>query len=172
MFLMISLALVFQNFSTQLCSIFLGIVAGSFVGWTAAEELPLYQKQLRFIAQFLFFATFVIPLFFLEQMLPLLFIGITYATLTLLQNDREWYFFVAPLGVFLSSQNNHAFFVANVLVFLATGIMTILIITSFVKKKELLWKKEIFVSYLQNFGMFVLFSLVIHIAIIISRFIT
>ena len=158
--------LLMHNAIIQLSSLLFGIIVGLLVGWLAAEEIPLYQKQLGFLSLILFSATFTIPLFFIENWIPLAIVGVTYAILAALRREREWYFLTAPLVLFLSSQNSIAFFITVVIVFLATGMMTLRLLPEFVldtvHEKKLVFQKELFSSLVAAYAQFVVFTLIIY----------
>ncbi|MBI5072903.1 hypothetical protein HZA99_03725 [Candidatus Woesearchaeota archaeon] len=157
---MTDISILIHNFAIQLATLLFGISAGLVVGWFSAEELSLYQKQLGFLSLFLFAATFALPLLLIEKWIPFAVTGGSYAILALLQKQREWFFFIAPLVLFLATENKTAFFLCTVLVFAATGVMTLRILASFVKEKRLVFNKELFKTIFSAYWQFVVVTMI------------
>ncbi len=159
---MVDIPTLFHNFAIQLFSLFFGIIAGLLVGWLAVEEIPKYQKQLGFVSLFLFAVTFAAPLLFVEKWIPLVVVGVTYAILAVIQKDKERFFLLSPLVLFLTTENKTGFFLISVLVFAATGVMTLRILALFVKDKKIGFGKELMKTLFDAYAQFIVVSLILY----------
>lgn len=164
---MIDISPLIHNLAIQLASLFFGIIAGLVIGWLSAEEIPRYQKQLGFLSLFLFSATFAIPLLFIEKWIPLAVVGGTYALFAILQKEKERFFLLAPLVLFLTAEEKTVFFLSAVLVFAATSVMTLRILASFVKEKRLVFNKELAKTICTAYVQFVVVTVIIYAVVLL-----
>lgn len=151
--------LLLQNLLIQTAVLVLGILAGIIVSWLAQEELVLYKEKILLIAKILFVLTLLAPIFFVEKWIFVAFIALSYGVIAFPQkNEVQGFYLIAPLTLFLSSQSKEGFFVTGGLFFIATLLATVLFLTDFVKKKQIAWKKEVWLLLGRKFAGFVLVS--------------
>lgn len=166
---MTHLFILFHNFAIQIFSLLLGIVTGLFVGWLATEEILLYQKQLHFLSLFLFAATFTIPLLFVEKWFVLVVVGGTYALLSIIQKEKERFFLLSPIALFLTTETKNIFFLCSILVFAATGVMTLRILSSFVKEKKLIFTLKLIKTLFSSFLPFIVVTMISYALVLLSN---
>ena len=126
-----------EHFLIQIVVLVLGILAGIIVSWLAQEELVLYKDKVALTAKIVFVLTLLSPLFFVERWFVAAFIVLSYGVIAFPQkNEFQIFYLIAPLVLFLSTQDKEGFFVAGGLFLIATLLTTVLFFTDYVKHFE------------------------------------
>lgn len=159
-----------QNFFIQIAALFLGLFAGIIVSWLAEEELLLYKERIHFLAKIFFILTLLAPIFFVEKWILAAFMAVSYGVIAFpKKNEVQVFYFIAPLALFLSTQSKEGFFVGGGLFLIATLLTTILFFTAFVKKKQIVWKKECWLLLAREYASFVLLSGLLYSGVFVVR---
>lgn len=152
-----------QNILAQLSAGFLGILAGSLVATFAEEELEQYEAIIRRSTEGIFIATFLVPIFFIETKVPLVILALSYGTLTCFyKKEKKIFILLAPILLFLTTSNKEAFALTLSLFFVAIMLSTVLLLTPFVRKKELHWSKETIRTLAHTFWIFFVMSSILY----------
>jgi len=155
-----------QNLLSQLSALVLGVIAAAIVALLAEEEVEEYTPLFQTAAKIVYVITLVAPVLFLEKIVTVLFIAISYGVIAFPQkNERQTFYLLAPLSLVLATQNTDAFLVTLSCFFVATLLSTILFLTTWVKKKKLTWKREIINKVIKQYSMFVLISCMVYVII-------
>ncbi len=155
--------MLFQNLLVQLIVGFFGILAGSIVATLAEEELEQYLSLIQKSATWVFMITFLVPLIFIETRIPLVILVLSYSILVLFyKQEKKIYALLTPVLLFITTQQKEAFLMTLSVFFLAIMLMTILLLTPFVKKKELHWSKETIRTLVHGFWIFFVMSSVLY----------
>lgn len=148
-----------QNLLIQIAVLVLGILAGIVVSWLAQEELVLSKEKIFLFAKIVFVLTLLAPLFFVERWLIVAFVALSYGVIAFPQkNEVQIFYLIAPLTLFLSTQNKEGFFVTGGLFLIATVLTTLLFFSDFVKKKQIVWKKEMWMLLGKKYSGFLLLN--------------
>lgn len=153
-----------QNILAQLSAGFLGLLAGSLVATFAEEELEQYEAIIRRSTEGIFIATFLVPIFFIETRVSLFILALSYGTLAFFyKEEKKIFILLAPILLFLTTSNKEAFALTLSIFFLAIMLSTVLLLTPFVKKKELHWSKETIRTLVHNYWIFFVMSSVLYV---------
>lgn len=137
--------LILQNFLLQISALFIGIFGGISVVTFAEEELSLYKKYFSSLFTGLSFATLFVPiLFFLyfsdfKKIIPFLVLGCVYVAVFWKTKDSAYdlssgFLYIAPLTLFLASDDLQLFFLTLAFFLLTIMTFTVSSLSSFTKK--------------------------------------
>jgi hypothetical protein len=152
-----------MNFVTQLIAPLIASIAAYCTSYLAAEELQQYQKQIETASRLLYVATFIAPILFIENLITPIFIAVSYGVIAFSQkNERQMFFMLAPLSLFIAAQNSTAFLITVCLFAVATFMTTTTLLTKYVKKKELKWDNEVLYDLFATFKVFTVLTVVLY----------
>ncbi len=118
--------LIIINFLIQCSALIIGISIGSIIHWLAEEELETYKKMLEKGSIVLFLITFLSPLFFVDKLIFIIFIALSWGVVAFPQrNEKQVFYFLSPVTLFLSTQSNDGFFLTAVFFMITTVVLTI-----------------------------------------------
>ncbi len=147
--------MIFQNIIAQLATGIGGILGGCIVATLAEEELEQYQSLMQKSVKWIFVLTFLMPLFYLEEKIPLFILIISYSLLTVFyKQEKKVYYLLTPILLFLTTQNKEAFILTLFVFFLATMLTTMILLIPFVKKNGFQWSKETIRTLIHTYWIF------------------
>jgi hypothetical protein len=152
-----------KNLIIQVTTLTIAIIASYIISKLAAEELQQYNNTITKITKVLYVITLIIPIVFIEKIMTATFIAISYGVIAFpKKNETQLFYMLSPITLFLATQNSTAQLLTLCCFFAATMFTTTIILTNYVKKDQLIWKRKILNDFYINYRTFVSITILLY----------